>query len=123
MPTPVGIQTASVTPTIQPSRRDSVWAARRSSFDFELGQPLAELRIEAPEVELVELPEIAPVGCVHAIEPVHERNSCSHESQADKLPEQLGRRQVVQWSQVLELQAGSHFATSPSLQLLLQLAI
>ena len=36
------------------------------------GQALLQLRVEAREVELVQLPQIGSVGKVHGVEPVHQ---------------------------------------------------
>src|SRR5205085_10308251 len=38
----------------------------------ELGGTLLELRIEPREVQLVQLPKLAPIGRIHLIEPIHE---------------------------------------------------
>src|SRR5437868_15243798 len=38
---------------------------------LEFGEPLPELRVEAREVRLIELPQLGTIGGVHGVEPVH----------------------------------------------------
>lgn len=37
-----------------------------------LREPLLQLRIEALEIELVQLSEVGPIGGIHEVEPLHE---------------------------------------------------